>query len=175
MSRSVVILFVRMWVEMYTPTSTAKKALSSSSWGCELKCSNKQHACKSFKSSSSWGCELKCYYKLPVEYSELSSSSWGCELKYWRYHTCNRGIKSSSSWGCELKLLWRWENRKFAWSHPLREDVSWNNIISTPSLCKNVILFVRMWVEIIIDAFAGGGGASSSSWGCELKLNTHNT
>ena len=35
-------------------------------------------------------------------------------------------------------------------SHPLREDVSWNKIsVSLPCFSK-VILFVRMWVEMII-------------------------
>ena len=78
-------------------------------------------------------------------------------------------------------------------SHPLREDVSWNtwgNITTAPSF--TVILFVRMWVEMMFTAirstrsqchplredvswnvsFLGSSSSSSpssSSWGCELK------
>ena len=56
-------------------------------------------------------------------------------------------ISSSSSWGCELKCICH-RNRHKTWSHPLREDVSWNN---SAELCRR-----RKW-------------RSSSSWGCELK------
>ena len=34
-------------------------------------------------------------------------------------------------------------------SHPLREDVSWNTAIVQGILVAGVILFVRMWVEIL--------------------------
>ena len=76
--------------------------------------------------------------------------------------------------------------------HPLREDVSWNNfdtmvdgprILSSSSWgCElkydirgeflgipNVILFVRMWVEISQALECLLDSSSSSSWGCELK------
>ena len=100
-------------------------------------------------------------------------------------------VLSSSSWGCELKYLcmmvWRVRN-----SHPLREDVSWNTYVVILSCDRIVILFVRMWVEIywevyfkrkgwvilfvrmwvemVVNSFRYHLYASSSSWGCELKL-----
>ena len=68
-----------------------------------------------------------------------------------------------------------WNNTKNCYAltnvrHPLREDVSWNREICIRAKVRTVILFVRMWVEIII-AFASGSviPSSSSSWGCELK------
>ena len=120
----------------------------------------------------------------------LSSSSWGCELKLF-LHFLNYNVhKSSSSWGCELKYF-DWADYPTSSSHPLREDVSWNVfgfvIMSSPF----VILFVRMWVEIVSNMKLSilpyrhplredvswnspcdrwwTGLWSSSSWGCELK------
>ena len=59
--------------------------------------------------------------------------------------------RSSSSWGCELKC----QERCFEVSdacHPLREDVSWNVTEFLSRITSPVILFVRMWVEILIPA-----------------------
>ena len=76
--------------------------------------------------------------------------------------------------------------------HPLREDVSWNAPYTYGVPILLVILFVRMWVEIIHDElillypfghplredvswnyqqypFQPSYLPSSSSWGCELK------
>ena len=87
-----VILFVRMWVEMFNGVLFNSSAKSSSSWGCELKCS---------AYTEQWLCCVS------------SSSSWGCELKWCTapFHDSFRG-------------------------HPLREDVSWNNLCLTPHLCQ---------------------------------------
>ena len=57
------------------------------------------------------------------------------------------GTVSSSSWGCELKLSSLILIIKRI-SHPLREDVSWNNSVHNVTSVSCVILFVRMWVEI---------------------------
>ena len=58
-------------------------------------------------------------------------------------------VKSSSSWGCELKCQWLlvvWNQTR----HPLREDVSWNvNSVKEFEIPIIVILFVRMWVEML--------------------------
>ena len=99
---------------------------------------------------------------------------------------------SSSSWGCELKYCNRTGNLS-GWSHPLREDVSWNtfawiwtndwSVILFVRMWvemvdwldqaeeETVILFVRMWVEIVISQEGQRDIWSSSSWGCELKYN----
>ena len=123
-----VILFVRMWVEINIALQRGREAASSSSWGCELKYKifriTMTHQSHPLREDVSWN--IFNYSQQGVK--ALSSSSWGCELKchsnncwIWRY-------LSSSSWGCELKY--------------------------TSSPCKYassvVILFVRMWVEILI-------------------------
>ena len=121
-----------------------------------------------------------------------SSSSWGCELKYlipefvlgydghplredvsWNNATwCNLSWawQSSSSWGCELK----WES---VWSMSRKPMVilfvrMWVEIINLKiwaSSLRAVILFVRMWVEMYLLLFSISSPMSSSSWGCELK------
>ena len=53
--------------------------------------------------------------------------------------------------------------------HPLREDVSWNDYVTTNGKDVDVILFVRMWVEIGQVDITYQAFTSSSSWGCELK------
>ena len=71
--------------------------------------------------------------------------SWNCYAKLALMLT----LPSSSSWGCELKWLveTQWNTEM---SHPLREDVSWNFSIGwNGSDIPPVILFVRMWVEMI--------------------------
>ena len=78
-------------------------------------------------------------------------------------------VGSSSSWGCELK----WPRKTVLvisrCCHPLREDVSWNRVMQWKKICNSVILFVRMWVEIIKRIGRFYAAPSSSSWGCELK------
>ena len=105
-----------------------------------------------------------------------------------------------SIWHCHpLREDVSWNSRKpkktvREWRHPLREDVSWNKFLCTKFLdssksssswgCElkyfyipkrndrlQVILFVRMWVEIVNrSSLMTNGWASSSSWGCELKF-----
>ena len=138
-----------MWVEITVNCYHQPFLMSSSSWGCELKyimlfyTSRKQkrhplredvswnaHIYKRFfvrhshplREDVSWN---KSHYT-KKDFDRLSSSSWGCELKFWCISRNCLSCTSSSSWGCELKCancdLW----------------VIW----------MNVILFVRMWVEI---------------------------
>ena len=57
-----VSLFVRLWVEMsLTMPQICLRALSASSWGCELKYPLRGRLVLPFRSASSWGCELKYY------------------------------------------------------------------------------------------------------------------
>ena len=103
---------------------------------------------------------------------------------------CRRS--SSSSWGCELKCTATKQDQANI-GHPLREDVSWNANVTYKLDHKSVILFVRMWVEILLLPYSSHDqachplredvswnisglilnvwlGLSSSSWGCELKF-----
>ena len=77
-------------------------------------------------------------------------------------------LRSSSSWGCELKYCLDGRNGGKK-CHPLREDVSWNIPVKYVIQFLHVILFVRMWVEMILFASSSLRIRSSSSWGCELK------
>ena len=142
-----VILFVRMWVEMYSSLSSLYSPWSSSSWGCELKCSSAVNPlCANtvilfvrmwVEMDYSWvvvnirrvilfvrmWVEINSYGTKPR--NSKSSSSWGCELKLESAQQTLDQLLSSSSWGCELKYLFR--NATDCWNcHPLREDVSWN-------------------------------------------------
>ena len=167
--------------------------LSSSSWGCELKCWSKVWRIVWISSSSSWGCELKYQSFLQQSFGKghplredvswnkengdgicrtrRSSSSWGCELKFALFVPADSTVPSSSSWGCELKYPTDSDQETGSYRHPLREDVSWNKEVAdikTSDQCHplredvswndkavravemcQVILFVRMWVEIL--------------------------
>ena len=136
-----------MWVEMYSSLSSLYSPWSSSSWGCELKCSSAVNPlCANtvilfvrmwVEMDYSWvvvnirrvilfvrmWVEINSYGTKPR--NSKSSSSWGCELKLESAQQTLDQLLSSSSWGCELKYLFR--NATDCWNcHPLREDVSWN-------------------------------------------------
>ena len=98
-----VILFVRMWVEMFWMRSKRQCIRSSSSWGCELKYEETTGRFIVVPSSSSWGCELKL---------QLSNTE-SCNL-------CHP-LREDVSWNVCIfrKIL-------ISCRHPLREDVSWN-------------------------------------------------
>ena len=185
-----VILFVRMWVEMCPRSFSHLFPLSSSSWGCELKFSSLvvsvACSCHPLREDVSWNIwHSRQHAFCPVI---LFVRMW-VEISHWTNNLIP--LASSSSWGCELKYvnLTRYFQKG---SHPLREDVSWNTHTSHLLSILLVILFVRMWVEMLIfvhTAFYGIGHplredvswndsmppkdwqeASSSSWGCELKF-----
>ena len=144
-----VSLFVRLWVEMSWGYRLWDVHLSASSWGCELKYSEKVLNDIAFgqplREAVSWNNTSEILSNLTTSQPlreavswntdghwcatsrEESASSWGCELKYWRCSTSERNQSSASSWGCELKypqdeLLLGGRIRQ-----PLREAVSWNN------------------------------------------------
>ena len=165
----IVILFVRMWVEMIYTQSKFSSLLSSSSWGCELKCEILVIVFAIL--------DVILFVRMWVEIwrdnRAIYRSTVILFVRMWVEIYCIYSLRSflvsSSSWGCELKYT---DQRNEIWkkSHPLREDVSWNIFNDSVVGVKVVILFVRMWVEM------GGPRASycpnwsSSSWGCELKF-----
>ena len=122
-----VILLVRMWVEISVLIHYRWRAVSSSLWGCELKCiiastdgrKRRHPPCEDV----SWNEFLPCF-----EQNVRSSSLWGCELKCISVHT------------------WLIPS-----SHPPCEDVSWNEDVMEGKKPYLVILFVRMWVEMKIN------------------------
>ena len=78
---------------------------------------------------------------------------------------------SASSWGCELKYINAERYRR-------HREVSlfvrlWVEIlvIAYMCLCLAVSLFVRLWVEIKSALRKQNPTKSASSWGCELKCN----
>ena len=148
------------------------KLPSASSWGCELKFFDVCGGLRGWLSASSWGCELKLihftrkrvvkvvslFVRLWVEmqdvwrtvYRTRSASSWGCELK------CNFLITSPWSPGQPLReaVSWNIISRhitEFGESQPLREAVSWNTWTCCEQMGWLVSLFVRLWVEILLN------------------------
>ena len=121
---------------------------SSSSWGCELKCFHNHTHSKHTSSSSSWGCELKyllfCVHTFTVYRHPLREDvSWNVIST--SAPTLNIVILFVRMW-VEIRLrkhdgaaalvilfvrMWVEIKGKTAYargaSHPLREDVSWNN------------------------------------------------
>ena len=53
-------------------------------------------------------------------------------------------LREDVSWNNDWNIVW-----VFVTSHPLREDVSWNTEDRNIFSALEVILFVRMWVEIL--------------------------
>ena len=142
-----VILFVRMWVEIYSVRVTHIQT-----WSHPL------------REDVSWNMDAKEDCFLVDGHPLREDVSWNINIILWLHwwHT------SSSSWGCELKCQWLlvvWNQTR----HPLREDVSWNTIAGYYTMGTAVILFVRMWVEMLLKITLHWEIRSSSSWGCELK------
>ena len=119
-------LFVRSWVEIYGFLAILDMdSLSTSSWGRELKFFAYIFCIIMYKSTSSWGRELK-YTSYHLYYNiNLSTSSWGRELKW------NDGRKKCDCRSRPLREVVSWNNvlalqRDIANRRPLREVVSWN-------------------------------------------------
>ena len=169
---------------------------------------------KTDESSSSWGCELKSVlfrtYLICPCHPLREDVSWNIDqivdqvvvlvilfVRMWVEMLCriiwrSSGERSSSSWGCELKYFFARVSESRRPCHPLREDVSWNVYSPFRPTLRHVILFVRMWVEMMLDTvvlvqvavillvkmwvkmlFIGichSHTSSSSSWRCELKF-----
>ncbi len=123
----VVILFVRMWVEIYSPISTAQNCFGHPlredvSWNAYLTIMLKHFFVILFVRM--W---VEIYKPLYVHFSDSSSSSWGCELKcfYTQVYTFlfRHPLREDVSWNVSNRKP---HNRMG--SHPLREDVSWNSL-----------------------------------------------
>ena len=148
LKRRRVILFVRMWVEIYILRRNGMWNMSSSSWGCELKCDRPHWDWDTAQTVilfvRMW---VEILYGPFYQIASASSSSWGCELKcvhrYQAAHAFRHPLREDVSWNSKPTL-----SAAAAESHPLREDVSWN--IKYPG---------RRTFQV----------QSSSSWGCELK------
>ena len=177
MDKIIVILFVRMWVEI------------------------------SYRFAK---CVIACvilFVRMWVEISpvcrksmrSMSSSSRGCELKYVPVEVIEQIIESSSSWGCELKFRW-WSTRHLReWGHPLRENVSWNDVgygrvgascrhppredvswnleeYGVNHRCSNMVLLVGRWIEISLIVFLSFARRSYyyTSFNLNIKLNYRN-
>ena len=144
---TVVILFVRMWVEIRLDSIEDKSLSSSSSWGCELKCNQGNRYFVPF-------CVI-LFVRMWVEILVFLSGVFG---------TFRHPLREDVSWNSVSFLHPFWPYR-----HPLREDVSWNTGAPWIASGISVILFVRMWVEISTSFWYCSTVSSSSSWGCELK------
>ena len=146
---NVVILFVRMWVEMWYINGVGVK------W--------ERHP---LREDVSWNMSFN------VSYNDwmMSSSSWGCELKYinrYMYTLAAHVILFVRMWVEMTLLLFLFLLHV---CHPLREDVSWNCSVISNKARKNASSSSwgceLKYLDFIYCMFLS---ASSSSWGCELK------
>ena len=135
-----------MWVEIFRITIKYCFFRSSSSWGCELKCLAcpvlSVHGRHPLREDVSWNIVFGADTHIGIGHPLREDVSWNNNCNYSTYCTCR---------------------------HPLREDVSWNIVAGTMLADRIVILFVRMWVEMILYDDPSKKYTSSSSWGCELK------
>ena len=126
--------------------------------------------CLKLPSASSWGCELKYVFTRSINISKLSASSWGCELKYWHEPHVIHPHRVSLFVRLWVEIPMCVDDYIHEERQPLREAVSWNNIVQHIFESLVVSLFVRLWVEITDPAWtAWDFQQSASSWGCELK------
>ena len=143
-------------------------------------------------SASSWGCELK--YNLPgklmltLRQPLREAVSWNDDGHNKLTIGACQPLREAVSWNKSLKC-----NIVCYYRQPLREAVSWNSSLhATHTICPEVSLFVRLWVEISCLCYCFSvapvslfvrlwvemsgaldsllpGSLSASSWGCELK------
>ena len=121
-----------------------------------------------------------------------SSSIWGCELKYGQsFLTVQLPsvilymrmwieiVREVKKLGGRAVILYMrmWieisagrSPRSISCRHPLYEDVNWNIAFMVHRFPSSVILYMRMWIEIFPMSRFSFPNASSSIWGCELKL-----
>ena len=162
-----VILLVRMWVEISIYQSLPLYSLSSSLWGCELKCviNEEQHEIYSHPP-----CEDVSWNTFSFHLFIRFCSHPPCEDVSWNTSGMNRRYKL-----IVILLVRMWVEMSFyhalnrTLGHPPCEDVSWNVLAYTPGLYPAVIPLVRMWVEMKTLWKERNHIWSSSSWGCELK------
>ena len=169
----VVILFVRMWVEMpqISPTMSVDKVILFVRMWVEISFLIFHSCiplCHPLREDVSWNLShtfkvhdfiVILFVRMWVEISRFTESlkrTCGHPLREdvsWNTSVCNDVLPhflSSSSWGCELKWAYK-TRRKHRDRHPLCEDVSWNDGAVYIEPWEWVILFVRMWVEMMLD------------------------
>ena len=151
-----VILFVRMWVEISLCTDVVQDFLSSSSWGCELKCllflplffEIYRHP---LREDVSWNALLLTVVVLDAPVILF--------VRMWVEITdCFAAFKTSAG-------------------HPLREDVSWNlEEYGVNHRCSNMVLLVGRWIEIFLIVFLSFAWRSHyyTSFNLNIKLNYRN-
>ena len=137
------------------------------SWNAKLLSAIEKSKSHSLREDVSWNETIKNVITVAISHPLREDVSWNA-IRFFKIR-CNRVILfvrmwvemrffhlsstsqwSSSSWGCELKYCTR-STPTENWSHPLREDVSWNYYITDTDANHSVILFVRMWVEMNVD------------------------
>ena len=95
--------------------------------------------------------------------------SWNIVCAWCSIKETGHPLREDVSWNKESKYIDE-ELRR----HPLREDVSWNTWWRTRKPNRRVILFVRMWVEILSSVFWTLQCREDVSWNneacCELTL-----
>ena len=144
--------------------------LSSSSWGCELKCECFNHIfkqpCHPLREDVSWNITAYSFITKQI----MSSSSWGCELKYLgtppdENCTGSHPLREDVSWNNSVPLYWKKKG-----GHPLREDVSWNiDSFDSSTISLSHPLREDVSWNVQCQRIFLSGAKSSSSWGCELK------
>ena len=187
-----VILFVRMWVEIFNIINISRGWMSSSSWGCELKYS--VYVLTGDDQLVILFVRMWVEMRLSPAISDNRHSHPLREDVSWNKYMvgatliCIAVILFVRMW---VEILNNVSSVMSRVGHPLREDVSWNFPVNYSVMIANVILFVRMWVEICVTVCTCCyffvilfvrmwveileivrdrlKALSSSSWGCELK------
>ena len=200
-----------MWVEISLVFTSLSNLSSSSSWGCELKYIHarmrKRRLRHPLREDVSWNMFLEtqivlqsvilfvrmwveiCFWNLPPSLPGviLFVRMW-VEISFSRYAVPTQPVilfvrmwveiteqeNASVEQRHPLREDVSWNNvyddlKQKLMGHPLREDVSWNTASALFLLPPFVILFVRMWVEMYGYKARPSEHWSSSSWGCELK------
>ena len=141
-------LFVRSWVETWSPWPCVTRQPSTSSWGRELKhkydtTGKRRNKCRPLREVVSWN---------SLAFMELCKENGRPlrEVVSWNSHEqntdCDQRIVDLfvRSWVETLHIR---QGRSCEGRRPLREVVSWNTYISLKLLNRFVDLFVRSWVE----------------------------
>ena len=167
----VVSLFVRLWVEIIHKNNATARERSQPlreavSWNVNSAIKILLSYRQPLREAVSWNSLRQAPWLCP----EVSASSWGCELKYdgiWRDRPdqASQPLREAVSWNIEkgnvgtvtasqpLREAVSWNNKgtkevTLPLGQPLREAVSWNINMMYNTKCKEVSLFVRLWVEM---------------------------
>ena len=120
-------------------------------------------------SSSSWGCELKCYTALKETANRRrhplrEDVSWNIVSIWYRLWNLCHPLREDVSWNALDTTLFH-----MFLGHPLREDVSWNVLLEMYFLRQHCHPLREDVSWNLHHTFLSIPHQSSSSWGCELK------